>query len=81
MIVCLCKAVSESQIDQAIDDGLDTFSKLQNSLSVAKQCGACSCEVKSILKHRAKQRSKEANSALLRSSLIDTPVEMTSTKL
>lgn len=61
MIVCLCKAVSETHINQAIDEGLDSFRKLQNSLSVAKQCGACSCEVKSILKHKLEQKRNQVS--------------------
>jgi len=77
MIVCLCKAVSESEIHQSMDDGMDSFPKLQNSLSVGTQCGSCVCEVKEILKKRA--RKQKAQSSLLQSSLTVNPASKLST--
>ena len=49
MIVCICKSVSNSEINSAIDNGVKTYGKLQNVLGVGTQCGSCSCEVKQIL--------------------------------
>ncbi|ELA08685.1 BFD-like (2Fe-2S)-binding protein [Moraxella macacae 0408225] len=41
MFVCICNAVKEAQIKQAIIDGCDTLEALQNELDVATCCGGC----------------------------------------
>jgi len=66
MIVCICKAVSDIQIKCAIDDGLDSFGKLKNSLAVGSQCGKCTCEVKTILQKQiqAKKHLEEENAGI-----------------
>lgn len=45
MFVCLCHAVTDREINQAIDDGLQTVSELMSELKVATQCGGCLNEV------------------------------------
>lgn len=57
MFVCLCNAVSDSQIEDAVDAGVTSFEAIQDSLGVANTCGTCECEVKQIL-------SAKLNSAL-----------------
>ncbi|WP_394261668.1 bacterioferritin-associated ferredoxin [Moraxella boevrei] len=41
MFVCICNAVKEAQIKQAIADGHDTLEALQKELDVATCCGGC----------------------------------------
>lgn len=41
MYVCICNAIKEKQILQAIDEGDNTLEKLQASLEVATCCGGC----------------------------------------
>lgn len=41
MYVCICNAIKEKQILQAIENGDDTLEKLQASLEVATCCGGC----------------------------------------
>ncbi len=41
MYVCLCKAVTDKQLLDAIDDGTADFNELQEQLGVATNCGAC----------------------------------------
>jgi bacterioferritin-associated ferredoxin len=57
MFVCLCNAVSDTQIEDAVDAGITSFEAMQDSLGVANTCGTCACEVKQIL-------SAKLNSAL-----------------
>lgn len=53
MYVCICHAVTESQIHQAVRDGTTKFTELRSKLGVSSECGLCaSC---------AKQCLKEAN--------------------
>jgi len=48
MYVCVCNAVTESQLHAAISDGHTTHEALQDELGVATCCGTCRetvCEV------------------------------------
>ena len=49
MYVCLCNAVSERRIRQAVANGDTTFEALQESLEVSTCCGCCEQEVRDIL--------------------------------
>lgn len=49
MYVCLCRGVTDSEIKEAISQGIRTFQGLCQQLGVAQQCGKCDCEVKEIL--------------------------------
>ena len=41
MYVCVCNAVTEKQVLQAIDNGAVTVALLKEELNVATRCGAC----------------------------------------
>ncbi len=41
MYICICNAVTEKQIHQAIDDGALTVDDLHRLLAVGSQCGSC----------------------------------------
>ena len=48
MYVCICNAVTERQIRQAVDLGATTFADLREGLAVATDCGKCggyACDV------------------------------------
>lgn len=42
MYVCVCKAVTDSQIREAIGDGACSMRELRQRLGVASECGRCS---------------------------------------
>ncbi|MBP6869498.1 (2Fe-2S)-binding protein [Candidatus Babeliales bacterium] len=48
-LVCVCMGVMQSDVCQAIDDGHDTFDKLQQKLEVGTGCSSCVSEVNEIL--------------------------------
>jgi len=50
MYVCVCKAVSDRQIRQAIRDGAGQFRTLQRELGVCTGCGKCAPQVHSLLR-------------------------------
>ncbi len=52
MFVCLCKSVTDHEIRAAVDAGVDSFAAMQQRLGVSSVCGACTCEVKQIMKKR-----------------------------
>ncbi len=41
MYVCLCKAVTDKQIHEAVDNGVHTVSQLQESCGAGTGCGRC----------------------------------------
>lgn len=40
-IVCLCKYVNKKTINDAINDGADTFEEVSKRTCAGKECGAC----------------------------------------
>lgn len=41
MYVCLCKAVTDTQIRQAVENGATHFRQVRKELGLATQCGKC----------------------------------------
>ncbi|MDE2023196.1 MAG: (2Fe-2S)-binding protein [Gammaproteobacteria bacterium] len=52
MIVCVCNAVTESQIRLAIDEGALTVADLRARLAVTSECGCCAAQVDEALARR-----------------------------
>ena len=52
MYVCICKAVTESQICDAIRQGLSTRKEISACLKAGTACGKCNPEVNNLL-HRS----------------------------
>ncbi len=50
MYVCLCKAITDSQIRSAAENGCKTMRCLNKELGVATQCGKCAKDARQILK-------------------------------
>ncbi len=51
MYVCLCKAVTDSQIREAVENGAGSMRDLALALGVATQCGKCGCDARELLKY------------------------------
>lgn len=49
MYVCLCHAVTDHEINDAIAAGLDNVDALMHELNVATQCGSCLSQVFDLL--------------------------------
>jgi len=49
MYVCICKAVTDSQIRAAISQGACTRKDLAQCLKVGRDCGKCNAEVRELL--------------------------------
>ena len=41
MFICICKAITERQVQSAVAEGADTMAELQAQLGVATRCGCC----------------------------------------
>lgn len=68
MYVCVCKAVTDTQIKTAIDSGVCTRKQLFQCFGVGSDCGKCNKHVKELLDGNRAQRSimpQAANQAVL----------------
>lgn len=50
MYVCICRAVTDSQIRQAANNGACSVKDLQRDLGVAVECGRCASSAKDCLR-------------------------------
>ncbi|MCD8522518.1 MAG: (2Fe-2S)-binding protein [Saccharospirillaceae bacterium] len=49
MYVCLCKAVTQQQIEQAVGQG-DTYAQIRQKLGVGTDCGCCGQSAKQMIR-------------------------------
>jgi len=57
MYICICKAVTDHQIREAIQQGACTRKQLIECLSVGRDCGKCNADVRELLNVHAPQVS------------------------
>ena len=56
MYICVCNAVTERQVKQAVNEGADTMRDLRQRLGVAGECGRCAkCALDCLREHRNSQ--------------------------
>ena len=48
MYICLCKAITDSQIREAVSRGTTQFGQLRRELGLASQCGKCGLLAKEV---------------------------------
>ncbi|MBD2858820.1 bacterioferritin-associated ferredoxin [Spongiibacter sp. KMU-158] len=41
MYVCICKGITDTQIRDAVDNGVSSFRELRQQLELASSCGKC----------------------------------------
>lgn len=58
MFICLCHAITDKQIKQAIEEGADDIALLMETLDVATQCGSCFETVVDMVEEHHKQNKK-----------------------
>lgn len=49
MYVCVCKAVTDGHIREAVNQGCCSMRELRNELGVATQCGRCAVTAREVL--------------------------------
>lgn len=50
MYVCVCNAVTESQVLRAVEDGVRNLRSLQARLGIALECGRCASHAHGLLR-------------------------------
>jgi bacterioferritin-associated ferredoxin len=68
MYVCVCNAVTERQIHQAVKDGAHTIKHLKDTLGVAKDCARCVGCAKACIKEAQEQSKPLLTPKLIKSS-------------
>jgi bacterioferritin-associated ferredoxin len=63
MYVCVCKAVTDTQIKRAINEGVSSRRELFKCLGVGGDCGKCNLQVKELLHDHNQNQSLMQNSA------------------
>ena len=56
MYICICNAVTDSQIKMHVDQGARTLRDLNKEMCIADQCGKCACTVKKVIKSQQNNR-------------------------
>lgn len=64
MYICICKAVSDRQIRQAVRDGARSVDDLQAALEVSTGCGCCAEAVEACLEIALSGRRSERDARL-----------------
>ncbi|ATC93543.1 bacterioferritin-associated ferredoxin [Pseudoalteromonas tunicata] len=49
MYVCICHAVTDKKITQAVAEGVESMRQLRHCLGVGSQCGKCVCHAQQVL--------------------------------
>lgn len=49
MYVCVCKCVTNKEIEEHIKEGCDTIEKIQEACQAGTDCGICEEQIKNIL--------------------------------
>lgn len=50
MYVCLCHGITDREIREAADSGVNSMRQLGKELGVGTQCGRCACTAREILR-------------------------------
>lgn len=61
MYICICNAIKDSQIEQALHEGKLSISDLRQHLDFASRCGKCTSTLRTMLKEhlQARDQSKD----------------------
>lgn len=57
MYICICNAITEKDIHQAVKQGISTMEMLSELTSVSRQCGCCKNHAHQILEEAVSQSS------------------------
>lgn len=63
MYVCVCKAVTDRQIHQAVGEGACTLRQLRDRLGVASGCARCAECARDVLRQALLERARQSDQA------------------
>ncbi len=59
MYVCICRAVTDNQIRDAVQEGCCSMRELRNCLGVATQCGRCALTARDVLNESLQESARD----------------------
>ncbi len=65
MYVCVCKAVTDSQLESAINEGLCTRRQLFDCFGVGGDCGKCNKDIRELINLQATNKLRSAANELV----------------
>ena len=65
MYVCICNAVTESDIERAVDEGCNSLHQIEHKTGASSQCGSCSCDVAACLRRSLERQMGDAEAMLM----------------
>jgi bacterioferritin-associated ferredoxin len=63
MFVCVCRAVSVTEVEKAIDDGADTVEQVTRACKAGGDCGACRNTIEEMIECRDLVKSNRKREA------------------
>ena len=60
MYVCICKAITDQDIRQAVANGVDDLASIQTHLGAATNCGTCMDHAQEVIDEALAQRLAHA---------------------
>ena len=60
MYVCICKAITDQDIRQAVASGVEDLASIQTHLGAATNCGACTEHAQEVIDEALAQRLAHA---------------------
>ncbi len=61
MYVCICNAVTETDIKKAVKAGANCLHQLESKLGVGNQCGSCACDASACLDRALESQMNSAD--------------------
>ena len=61
MYICVCNAVTETDIKKAVKGGANCLHHLETKLGVSNQCGSCRCDAVSCLERALEKEMGSAD--------------------
>jgi bacterioferritin-associated ferredoxin len=61
MYICVCNAVTETDIKKAVKNGVNCMQHLETKLGVSNQCGSCLCDASNCLDRAIESELSSAN--------------------
>lgn len=69
MYICLCHAVTDRSIHEAVDRGVNSYSELAFATGCGTQCGSCAKTARQIFQQALEARSEPALAVVRNSAL------------
>lgn len=57
MYICICKAVTEDEVEKVVDSGVSDFEEIRTRSKACTDCGTCRFKLQRFINERASQKA------------------------